>query len=96
MAKGDTVIIRASKGQPGVRRVWDPEPERSFVCHEEYWARWERHQIPPVCWPVSRDQLHQFDEELAQELDTAFRAMRGGDAKAAASLEALWKRAKPY
>ena len=96
MIKGDIVIIRASAGQPGIRRIWDPEPRKPFVCLEEYWARWERHEIPPVCWPVSPAQIYRFDGGLAQELDAAFRASRDGEADAAGRLKELWKRAKPY
>lgn len=96
MAKGDIVLIRASAGQPGVRRLWNDQGERPFVCHEEYWGRWERQGIEPVCWPVAREQILQFDAQLAGQLEAAFREARGGDAGAAARLDSLWKEARPY
>ena len=96
MTKGDVVLIRASRGEPGVRRVWDSAPERPFVCLEEYWARWERNQIEPVCGQISRDQIFQFDARLFAALEEAYAARKFGDAESAARLEKLWTQAKPY
>lgn len=96
MAKGDVVLIRASRGQPGVRRVWDGAPARPFVCLEEYWARWERNQIEPVCGQLSRDQLFQFDPTLLAALEQAYNARVFGDAESATRLGRLWAQAKPY
>ena len=95
MNKGDIVIIKASAGQPGVRRIWDPEPSEPFVCHEEYWARWERHEVAPVCWPMSRDRLFHFDADLEEKLEAAFQAFRSGQGDGVARLEGLWMQAKP-
>ena len=73
-----------------MRRIWDPQPDRPLVCHEEYWERWQRHQVAPVCWPVSREQLYGFDEGLAQQLAEAYEGAASSDARAAALLEQLW------
>ena len=96
MAKGDVVLIRASRTQPGVRRVWDSAPDRPFVCLEEYWMRWERNQIEPVCGQLSRDQLFLFDPILFTALEEAYAARVVGDPASAARLETLWAQAKPY
>jgi hypothetical protein len=94
MQKGDTVLIKASRGEPGVRRVWDPAPERPWVCLEEYWARWLSNQVDPICWQVDRRQVFQHDAKLAQQLEEAFESARKGDAQAASRLERLWAQAK--
>lgn len=91
MQKGDVVLIKASRGEPGVRRVWDPAPDRPWVCLEEYWERWQNNQVEPVCWQVARGQVFQYDTALAGELEAAFAAR----AKDAGRLEQLWARAKP-
>lgn len=95
MRKGDTVLIKASRGEPGVRRVWDPTQERPFVCLEEYWKRWESNQIEPICWQVARGQIFQFDPTLVGSLEEAFEADGKGDAAAVGRLEKLWGQAKP-
>ena len=95
MNKGDIVLISDSQGRPGIRRVWEPTPERPFVCHEEYWARWERHDLEPVCWQVPRDRVFQADEQLAVSIDEAFDAFRAGNGAAGARLQELWAQAKP-
>ena len=96
MQKGDIVLIRTSRGEPGVRRVWDASPERPFVCLEEYWLRWERNQLEPICWQVTRDQVFQADAALATALEQAFAAKVAGDTQAATRLEKLWAQAKAY
>jgi len=95
MKKGDIVLIRASKGEPGVRRVWDPAADMPAVCLEGYWGRWLTNEIDPVCPRVARGQVFQFDAKLAQSLDEAYEAFRKGDAAAAARLDSLWKQARP-
>ena len=94
MLKGDVVLIKASRNQPGVRRIWDPTPERPFVCLEDYWLRWERYQLDPICWQIPRSQIFQFDAALAASLEAAFSTIRN-DPQAAAKLEKLWASAKP-
>ena len=96
MQKGDFVLIRTSRGEPGVRRVWDASPERPFVCLEEYWLRWERNQVDPICWQVPRDQMYQFDAALATALELAFATKVTGGTQAEAHLKKLWAQAKPY
>ena len=96
MPKGDIVLIRTSQGHPGIRRIWDDTVAPPFVCHEEYWARWERQEIRPICWQVDAAHLFQPDMELLGELERAAAAARGGDEVAAARLSELWSRAKPY
>ncbi len=96
MPRGDIVLIRSKLGDPGVRRIWDDSKDRPFVCHEEYWVRWERHALEPVCWQVGRDQVYQYDAALAAELEDACEASRRGESGAADRLEALWKRAQPW
>ena len=96
MQKGDIVLIRTSRGEPGIRRVWDTNHERPFVCLEEYWLRWERNQVDPICWQVPREQMYQFDATLAVALERAFAAKTIGDAEAEARLGELWSRARPY
>ncbi len=95
MEKGDIVLVRDSKGAPGVRRVWDPIPERPAVCLEEYWVRWLTNQIEPVCPRVSRAQVFHFDAKLSQSLDEAYGAARKGDGPAEARLDSLWRQARP-
>ena len=95
MLKGDIVLIRASNGAPGVRRVWDPTPDMPAVCLEEYWGRWLTNQLEPVCPRVSRGLVFQFDARLAEALDETYGAVRKGDISAAAKLASLWKQAKP-
>lgn len=95
MLKGDIVLIRASNGAPGVRRVWDPIPHTPAVCLEEYWGRWLTNQLEPVCPRVARDLVFQFDAKLAQALDETYEAVRKGDISAAPKLASLWKQAKP-
>ena len=95
MEKGDIVLIKARQGAPGVRRIWDPQPERPFVCHEVYWERWERYQLAPVCWQVSKGQLYQPDIDLARRLDEAYAAQRDGAPEAGSRLEELWEQARP-
>ena len=96
MAKGDLVLIRTSRGHPGIRRIWDDTVAPPFVCHEEYWQRWERQEITPICWQVDTAHLFQPDPELLDELESAVAAARAGDEVAAARLSELWRRAKPY
>lgn len=96
MAKGDLVLIRSAQGQPGLRRIWKDDVERPFVCHEDYWKRWEALQVEPVCWQVGKEQLYRADEALAAELETVFAAGRNGDAQATMRLNALWTKARRY
>ena len=95
MKKGDIVLVRASRNEPGVRRIWDPAPERPYVCLEDYWNRWQLNGIDPVCPQMDRSQLFQYEAHLAQALEEASRDAVRGDKAAAAKLEALWKQAKP-
>lgn len=95
MQKGDIVLIKSALGEPGVRRVWDPAPERPYVCLEDYWTRWQTNQVEPICWQVSKSQIFQVDEKLAIQLEAAFAAQRRGDAQAGALVEKLWSQAKP-
>ena len=92
MAKGDIVLIRASRGEPGVRRIWDDSGGDPFVCLEVYWGRWETDGVTPVCWPVGKDQLFAMDEELVPQLEAAFESAAGDSGH----LDSLWSRAKPY
>jgi hypothetical protein len=96
MQKGDIVLIKASRGQPGVRRIWQDGAERPFVCLETYWERWQRNQIDPVCWQIERSQVFQFEKALAVSLEEAFAAKVRGDPQAGPRLEAVWAKAKPY
>ena len=96
MNKGDIVLIKASGDEPGVRRIWDPDSRRPLVCLEDYWVRWERHEVAPMCWPVSPDRLYGFDETLSHDLEEAFQASRKGHADASTRLAGLWNQAKRY
>ncbi len=96
MTKGDIVLIRTSRGDPGIRRIWDETVTPPFVCHEEYWQRWERQDIKPICWQVDTHHLFQPDVKLQHELEDAATAARAGDEVAAARLSELWSQAKPY
>ena len=89
MPKGDVVLIKASRGEPGARRIWDDSGAAPYVCLEAYWERWERYGVEPICWPVGQDQLFELDESLLSQLRTAFESGDDG-------LEALWSEAKPY
>ncbi|MEE9285167.1 MAG: hypothetical protein V3V35_05485 [Dehalococcoidia bacterium] len=95
MGQGDIVLVRSSRGQPGVRRIWDDGPERPFVCHEEYWARWERQGLAPVCSQVGRDQIFDYDAALAAQLEEAFWASRNSDLAATKRLNQMWEQARP-
>lgn len=95
MAKGDIVLIRSKKGEPGVRRIWEERDGGPFVCHEQYWGRYERTGIAPVCWQIGADQVRVYDQELARELETAFAQARAGDTAAEARLAELWKKTRP-
>lgn len=94
MKKGDIVLIRSSRKQPGVRRVWDPAPRRPFVCLEEYWTRWQRNGVEPVCWQVDRDSVFEYDARLAEELEAAF-ASGSAEPGPASRIDALWRKARP-
>ena len=96
MEKGDVVLIKASGNEPGVRRVWAPDTERPFVCLEDYWLRWRRHSVEPVCWPISSTMIFLFDEGLYSDLAEAFRSLRQGVEGAQQRLEGLWEQAKRY
>ncbi len=89
MPKGDVVLIKASRGEPGARRIWDDSGEAPYVCLEVYWERWEQYGVEPVCWPVGHDQIFELDESLLAKLQTA---SEGADDR----LDALWSKAKPY
>ena len=89
MPKGDVVMIKASRGEPGARRIWDDSGEAPYVCLEVYWERWEQYGVEPVCWPVGKDQLFKMDESLLAKLQDAFN-------KADSRLDDLWSQAKPY
>ena len=95
MKKGDIVLIKASRGEPGVRRIWDGAPERPFVCLEEYWTRWERNQVDPICVQIGRDQVFQYDAAIATALEQAYAAKSAGDAQAGTRLDKLWAQVKP-
>ena len=77
MAKGDVVLIKASRGEPGARRIWDDSGDAPYVCLEAYWERWEQYGVEPICWTVGQDQLFEMDESLLSQLQTAFE-QRGG------------------
>ena len=89
MPKGDVVLIKASRGEPGARRIWDDSGAAPYVCLEAYWERWKRYGVEPICWTVGQDQLFELDESLLSQLQTAF---ENGDNR----LGALWSEAKPY
>ena len=47
MPKGDVVLIKASRGEPGARRIWDDSGDAPYVCLEAYWERWEQYGVEP-------------------------------------------------
>jgi hypothetical protein len=96
MPRGDLVLIRSQEGAPGLRRIWDDSKDRLFACHEEYWGRWERQKLEPVCAPVDRSQVYHNDAALAAQIEAAWDAMKRGDAAAKARVDALWKQARPW
>ena len=89
MAKGDVVLIRSSKGEPGVRRIWDDSVNDPYVCLEVYWGRWERNRVEPVCSPIDKQRVYFVDENLLPQLVKAFESETS-------DLETLWSQAKPY
>ena len=89
MPKGDVVLIKASRGEPGARRIWDDSADAPYVCLEAYWERWEQYGVEPICWTVGQDQLFEMDQSLLSQLQTAFE-------QANDRLEDLWSEAKPY
>ena len=89
MNRGDIVLVRTSGDRPNVRRIWEPEGEKPAVCFEDYWVRWERNGVDPVCTRVPRPQVYAFDAALVRELEQAHEA---GNAD---HLAALWTRAAP-
>lgn len=94
MKKGDIVLVKASRGESGVRRVWDGAAEHLFVCLEEYWTRWESYQVDPICWQVGRNQVFQYDAALVTALEQAYGAKSAGDTAAGARLDKLWAQAR--
>lgn len=96
MKKGDRVLIKTSGDEPGARRVWEPDEGRPYVCLEDYWTRWKRHGINPVCPSISSAQVFVFDEALYNDLMQAFRGSRQGDEDAQQRLVGLWEQAKCY
>lgn len=72
--RGDLVIVRAFRGMPLVRRIWE-EVERGVyitndACLERLLAGEET--IQPVGFP--REDVFRFDPEMAKEMDALYQA----------------------
>jgi hypothetical protein len=72
--RGDLVIVRAFRGVPLVRRIWE-EVERGVYITDD--AHLEKllageETIQPVGFP--REDVFRFDPEIAKEMDALYQA----------------------
>lgn len=83
--RGDTVIVRAFRGVPLVRRVWETTPQAIYICSEERFQRLWRGERE---WPATgfpREDVFQYDVPLFTELEANWQ----GD-------PSVWDKATPY
>ena len=72
--KGETVIVRAFRGRPHIRRVWESTDTTVYVCSEERYQRLlvDEYEWPPTGFP--REDVFHFDpnvvDKLMQEWET--------------------------
>ena len=68
--RGDTVIVRAYRGEPLMRRVWDADTRLVYLCSERQFQglwRGELRVLPPLGFP--REDVFVYDAALLAELE---------------------------
>lgn len=78
--RGETVIVRAFKGVPLARRVWDIGERVVYITNEE--------GLTPIGFP--KEDVFIYDESLYKRLESATRRRDGRN------LAGVWSEAKPY
>jgi len=66
--RGDIVVVRAFKGRPYVRRVWESSPDAVYICSEERFQKLAENQDawPPTGFP--REDVFCYDPSLVDVL----------------------------
>jgi hypothetical protein len=81
----DTVIVRAYRGEPLARRVWEATPEAVYICTEE---RFQMLEARMRVWPATgfpREDVFVYDPALLEELQAHWQTD-----------PSVWDRATPY
>jgi hypothetical protein len=81
--RGDRVIVRAFKGKPLDRRVYEVFRDKVYVCRSDLLEQCGQNDVWPVGFPC-RD-VFVFDADLLGRLEAA-----------GTRLSAIWREARPY
>jgi hypothetical protein len=83
--KGETIIVRAFRGRPLLRRVWEATPEVAYICTEErFQSLWRGEpDYPPS--PFPRRDVFNYEPALFRELEANWQTDLS-----------VWDRATPY
>ena len=92
MLRQEFILCRAAGNQPLVRTIWSIADDGVFICTRENFRLWEEQEIEPILVKVPINAVYEYDEQLFQQLNRAFRPGNNRNAE----LERLWLNAKPY
>lgn len=72
--RGDLVIVRAFRGVPLVRRVWEEVERGVYITDDTYFERLlaGEKSIQPIGFP--REDVFRYDPDLAKEMDTLYQS----------------------
>ncbi len=70
--RGDLVIVRAFRGMPLVRRVWEEVEHGVYITDDTHLERLLAGEkiIQPIGFP--REDVFRYDPELAKEMDSLY------------------------
>lgn len=70
--RGDLVIVRAFRGVPLVRRIWEEVEHGIYITDDTYLERLlaGEETIQPIGFP--REDVFRYDPTLAKEMDTLY------------------------
>lgn len=87
--RGQTVIVRAFRGVPLARKIWDVGERVIYLTNEEGLEKLTsgRSAPPPLGFPV--EDIFRFDERLYKRLESAHK-------RRDRNLAGIWSEAKPY
>jgi hypothetical protein len=72
--RGDLVIVRAFRGVPLVRRVWEEVAQGVYITDDTLFERLSKGEntVQPVGFP--REDVFKYDPDLAKDMDTLYQA----------------------